>query len=169
MLGWRDLLWDEHLYAIRANDVVLSDKRCLGVTSMVCNQHLSSDSITYDTCLMGMPTGDGMLDAVSILFFSVQERTNVCVQVHSPAPPLPVAMVPFGSRPVSAFPHRGASSGSGRAPSPAVSPASWRCLAKPGKPEPETVHLAGSDWNSATRTCGTVCLGHSLQVFLMEP
>ena len=68
---------------------------------------------------------------------------------HSPAPPLDI---PFGSLPVSAFPHRGVLSHT-FVSRPAVSPASWCCLAKPGKPEPETVHLTASDWNSATCTC----------------
>jgi len=40
-----------------------------------------------------------------------------------PAPPLPVAMIPLGRRPVSALPHKRASSGS-VPPNPAVRPAS---------------------------------------------
>ena len=68
---------------------------------------------------------------------------------HLPAPPL---AIPLGSLPVSAFPHSGVLSDS-FVSRPAVSPASWFCLAKPGKPEPETVHLTASAWNSATCTC----------------
>lgn len=70
-------------------------------------------------------------------------------RVDSPAPPL---ASPFGSLPVSAFPQSGVASEI-VVSRPAVSPASWCCLARPGKPEPETVHLTASDWNSATRTC----------------
>ncbi len=53
----------------------------------------------------------------------VGTSANVILHRDVPAPPLPVVMVPLGRRPVSALPHKRASSGK-VLPSPTVRPAS---------------------------------------------
>ncbi len=96
-------------------------------TNSIANDHYETTLPYMDNCVdtihgfcrpLGRTSSCGDLHLVTLLGL-----VHVTLHRDVPAPPLPVVMVPLGRRPVSALPHRRASSGS-VLPDPAVRPAS---------------------------------------------